>query len=76
MPALTRDNQSRYRTPRQLRNQPQDDLEKEVQNFEVNNEVEKILNKFSGEKEFTRMIAAALARKVLDIDAATNNRSE
>jgi hypothetical protein len=74
LPTFTREN--RYRTPKQLRNQPQDELEKEIQNFEVSNEVEKILNKFSGEKEFTRMIAAALARKVLDIDAATNNRSE
>ena len=69
MPTLTTNNQkSRYRTPKQLRNEPRDDLEKELQAFEVDQQVEKLLDKFPNEVTFQRLIAAALARRVLQED--------
>jgi hypothetical protein len=65
MPTVTNNNQSRYRTPKQLRNEPKDELEKQLQASEVDQQVERLLDRFPNEPEFQRMLAAALARRVL-----------
>jgi ribosome assembly protein YihI (activator of Der GTPase) len=65
MPTFTHETKSRYRTPKQQRNEPRDDWEKEIQLLEVNQQIEKLLDRFPNEKVFHEALAVALAKRVL-----------
>jgi hypothetical protein len=70
MPTITDRNQkSRYRTPKQERNEPRDDLDRELQALAVNQEVEKFLDRYPNEQNFQKEVAAALAKRVLSFSA-------
>jgi len=68
MPTINQDNRSRYRTAKDLRNNPRDEMERELRTLDANTVIEKLLDKYPNERDWHRELAAAMARKVLGYD--------
>jgi hypothetical protein len=64
-PTITNDGQSRYRTEKSIRNDPKDQLERDVQAMHADVEIDKFLDRFPNEAKFQKVLAERMVRKVL-----------
>jgi hypothetical protein len=64
MPTITDNQGSRYRTAKQLRNDPRDDLEREYRDTLASEQAGRILDRFPNEPEFQKELVLALSKKV------------
>jgi hypothetical protein len=77
MPTITTDNQqSRYRTAKDLRNKPRDDVERDLQAIEASEAIDRFLQRYPNEVEFQKQLALALGKRVLGYDVVRPEKED